>query len=85
MGRKSCRSAYLYAVTTHPDFRRRGICAKLLAYAEKELKKRYFDCLTLVPATDALRAYYETLGFVSQNAAFSMKATRRRHAACAKC
>lgn len=72
-------------MTTHPDFRRRGICAKLLAYAEKELKKRYFDCLTLVPATDALRAYYETLGFVSQNAAFSMKATRRRHAACAKC
>ena len=69
-GEKSCRSAYLYAVTTHPDFRRHGICAKLLAYAEKELKKRYFDCLTLVPATDALRAYYETLGFVSQNAAF---------------
>ena len=69
-GEKSCRSAYLYAVTTHPDFRRRGICAKLLAYAEKELKKRYFDCLTLVPATDALRTYYETLGFVSQNAAF---------------
>ena len=39
-GEKSCRSAYLYAVTTHPDFRRRGICAKLLAYAEKELTKR---------------------------------------------
>jgi len=69
-GEKNCRTAYLYAVTTHPDFRRRGICAKLLAYAEKELTKRYFDCLTLVPATDALRAYYETLGFVSQNAAF---------------
>ena len=57
-------------VAVHPDFRRQGICAKLLAHAEKELKKRYFDCLTLVPATDALRAYYETLGFVSQNAAF---------------
>ena len=69
-GEKNCRSAYLYAVTTHPDFRRRGICAKLLAYAEKELKKRYFDCLTLVTATDALRAYCQTLGFVSQNAAF---------------
>ena len=69
-GEKSCRSAYLYAVTTHPEFRRQGICAKLLAHAEKELKKRYFDCLTLVPATDVLRAYYETLGFVSQRAAF---------------
>lgn len=84
-GEKNCRTAYLYAVTTHPDFRRRGICAKLLAYAEKELTKRYFDCLTLVPATDALRAYYETLGFVSQNAAFFDEGARRRHAACAKC
>ncbi|MEI3083946.1 MAG: hypothetical protein V8S85_08025 [Oscillospiraceae bacterium] len=54
----------------HRDFRRRGICAKPLAYAEKELTKRYFDCLTLVPAMDALRAHHETLGFVSQNAAF---------------
>ena len=69
-GEKNCRTAYLYAVTTHPDFRKRGICAKLLAYAEKELTKRYFDCLTLVPATDALRSYYASLGFVSQNTAF---------------
>lgn len=68
--KKAAARPICMAVTTHPDFRRRGICAKLLAYAEKELKKRYFDCLTLVPATDALRAYYETLGFVSQNAAF---------------
>ena len=67
---KRFRSAYVYAVTTHPDFRRQGVCAKLLAYAEKELKKRYFDCLTLVPATDALRRYYESLGFVSQHTAF---------------
>ena len=77
-GEKSCRAAYLYAVTTHPDCRRQGVCAKLLAYAEKELKKRYFDGLTLVPATDALRAYYASLGFVSQNAAFLTRATRRR-------
>ena len=26
-GEKNCRTAYLYAVTTHPDFRKRGICA----------------------------------------------------------
>ena len=31
-GDKTCRSAYLYAVTTHPEFRRQGICAKLLAH-----------------------------------------------------
>ena len=69
-GEKTLRAAYLYAVTTHPDFRKQGICAGLLAFVEKELKKRYFDCLMLVPADDALRAYYEKLGFSSQHTAF---------------
>ena len=55
-GERTAKAAYLYAVTTHPDFRKQGVCRKLLAFAEKELKKRYFDCLILVPATDALRA-----------------------------
>ena len=65
-GERTAKAAYLYAVTTHPDFRKQGVCRKLLAFAEKELKKRYFDCLMLVPATDALRAYYETMGFCTQ-------------------
>ena len=65
-GERPAKAAYLYAVTTHPDFRKQGVCRKLLAFAEKELKKRYFDCLMLVPATDALRAYYETMGFCTQ-------------------
>lgn len=69
-GEQTRKAAYLYAVTTHPDFRQRGVCAGLLAFAEKELKKRYYDCLMLVPATDALRTYYEKLGFVSQHTAF---------------
>lgn len=68
-GERTVQSAYLYALTTHPDYRRQGICAALLAYAEKELKKCYVDCLTLVPATDALRAYYTRLGFRSSTAA----------------
>ena len=57
-------------MTTHPDFRGQGICRKLLAFAEKELKKRYFDCLLLVPATEELRAYYETMGFCAQKSEF---------------
>ena len=65
-GERTVKAAYLYAVTTHPDFRKQGVCRKLLAFAEKELKKRYFDCLMLVPATDALRAYYETMGFCTR-------------------
>ena len=44
-GERTAKAAYLYAVTTHPDFRKQGVCRKLLAFAEKELKKRYFDCL----------------------------------------
>ena len=69
-GERTVKAAYLYAVTTHPDFRKQGVCRKLLAFAEKELKKRYFDCLILVPATDALRAYYETMGFCTQKSDF---------------
>ena len=30
-GERTAKAAYLYAVTTHPDFRRQGICRKLLA------------------------------------------------------
>ena len=41
-GERTAKAAYLYAVTTHPDFRKQGVCRKLLAFAEKELKKRYF-------------------------------------------
>lgn len=67
---ETCRAAYLYAVTTHPDFRRRGICRDLIAYTEKSLRKRYFDCLLLVPASEQLRAYYASLGFIPQKAAF---------------
>ena len=67
---ETCRAAYLYAVTTHPDFRRRGICRDLIAYTEKSLRKRYFDCLLLVPASEQLRAYYASLGFTPQKTAF---------------
>ncbi|MFQ9828185.1 MAG: GNAT family N-acetyltransferase [Oscillospiraceae bacterium] len=83
-GEKSCRSAYLYAVTTHPDFRRRGICAKLLAYAEKELKKRYFDCLTLVPRRTRCARIMRRWASSRRTRPFSTRAARRRHAAYAR-
>ena len=57
------KAVYLYALTTHERHRRQGICKKLLAYAEKELKKKYVSCMLLVPASDQLAAYYEGLGF----------------------
>ena len=57
------KAVYLYAVTTQEKFRRQGICKKLLAFAEKELKKKYVSCMLLVPEDDHLAAYYEGLGF----------------------
>ena len=56
-------AAYLYAVATDAEYRGQGVCRTLLAFAEKELKKRGVQCLTLVPADEALAAMYEKLGF----------------------
>lgn len=67
---KSCKAAYIYAVTTHPQFRRQGVCKTLLTQMEKDLRKRYFDCLLLVPASQQLRRYYESLGYTSQKSSF---------------
>ena len=64
-GEKSCRSAYLYAVTTHPDFRRQGVARALILALIGELKKRGSRCLTLEvrASNDPARALYESLGF----------------------
>ena len=54
-------AVYLYAVCTAPAYRRRGICAALLAYAEQEL--RDYDALLLVPDGEAMFRYYEKRGY----------------------
>ncbi len=58
---ETLRAAYLYAVCTAPAYRRRGLCAALLAYAEKAL--RGCDILMLVPEGEALFRYYEKQGY----------------------
>lgn len=55
------RAAYLYAVCTAPAYRRQGVCAALLSYAENEL--RDYDACTLVPDGDAMFRYYEKHGY----------------------
>ena len=62
-GEDTCSAAYLYAVATDEHWRGQGVCRTLLAFAEKELKKRGTDCLMLVPADEGLAAMYEKLGF----------------------
>lgn len=55
--------AYLYAVATDEAYRGQGLCRALLAFAEKELKKRGTDAVLLVPADEGLAAMYEKLGY----------------------
>lgn len=62
-GEDTYSAAYLYAVATDERWRGQGVCRTLLAFAEKELKKRGTDCLMLVPADEGLAAMYEKLGF----------------------
>ena len=40
---KQLKCAYLYAVATKKDRQGEGLCSALLAYAEKELRKRYVE------------------------------------------
>lgn len=53
-------ASYLYAVCTAPSHRKKGICAKLMAYAESELKSEF---ALLVPASDSLFDFYGKLGY----------------------
>lgn len=55
-------AAYLYAVCTAPEFRGRGLCSGLLAYAENELKKSAAFAV-LVPSGEKLFDFYRKLGY----------------------
>lgn len=63
---KQLKSAYLYAVATAAAYRGQGLCRALLAYAEKELRKRYFEAVMLSPATPELARFYASLGYQQQ-------------------
>ena len=56
-------AAYFYAVCTHPDYRRQGLCAKLMAYSEETLKKEGISLFCLVPAEKELFPLYEKMGY----------------------
>lgn len=55
-------AAYLYAVCTAPEFRGRGLCSRLLSYAENELKKTAVFA-ALVPSGAKLFDFYAKLGY----------------------
>lgn len=66
-GEETQKAAYLYAVATDEAFRGRGVCRALMEFAERTLRKRYVSCLLLVPETEKLASYYETMGYARQD------------------
>lgn len=55
--------AYVYAVVTHPVFRGRGLCRKLLEEVHGLLKTSGYAAALLVPDGDTLRQMYRKLGY----------------------
>ena len=56
---RSC--GYFYAACTAKAHRGKGICHKLMAYAEAQCGHA---CTALVPATEELFGFYETMGYL---------------------
>lgn len=56
---RSC--GYFYAVCTAKAYRRKGICRKLMAYAEANCGH---DCAALVPASEELFGFYQKMGYL---------------------
>lgn len=54
------KAVYFYAVATKEEYRGRGICRALMAYAEAHTDA---DCCVLVPASESLFDFYEKLGY----------------------
>lgn len=51
---------YVYAVATLPEYRKKGLAKRILAFA----RKKYEEPLILAPAEESLIAYYEKMGFL---------------------
>ena len=51
---QDCSAAYLYAVATAAPYRGRGLCRRLMAYAEADLRHGGFDCCVLTPGEPSL-------------------------------
>ncbi len=56
-------SVYLYAVATAPDFRRQGLCRRLLQLAHEQLLAAGVRLVTLTPAEPSLFGFYNALGY----------------------
>ena len=57
---------YIYAVATHPDYRKCGISTALLDFAHKKAKSEGAALSALVPASESLFDYYAARGFSTE-------------------
>lgn len=55
--------AYIYAVATHPDYRGRGLCRKLMGDTHALLARQGYDGVLLVPQEPGLRNMYAAMGY----------------------
>lgn len=55
--------AYIYAVATHPDFRGRGLCRRLMDRTHSLLASRGYAGALLCPAGEGLRRMYAAMGY----------------------
>ena len=71
--RETYPAAYIYAVATHPDYQRRGICGQLLAKTHDYLKQQGVALSILVPSSKELFSYYRRYAYDKQLDVFEQK------------
>ncbi len=57
------KTAMIYAVATHPDFRKRGLAEKLMEYSNRYLITKEIPSTMLVPAGEELFDFYRKRGY----------------------
>lgn len=62
-GGRRAESAYIYALATHPEARKKGFGRFILNYVDFYLKEQGKDCVTIVPAEVSLHKFFGATGF----------------------
>ena len=55
--------AYIYALATHMEYRGRGIALRLMVEVHQVLARQGYEGVVLVPGTEHLCSFYETMGY----------------------
>ena len=76
---REVRASYIYAVCTHPQFRRQGLMKELMEKAFKKARRRGDRFLFLVPADKWLSDVYQRMGFREDDIADVIQPDYRRY------